>query len=275
MSLDAYNWAWCQRGIRPAQKLILLSLADRAGEDHCAFPSIQRLEYDTELNRKTIIEHLGKLNALGFIRDTGKRVGKTRQITVWQLVGVRGREAFNHTDCVAGMQEQGERGPKTESYLKGRGSKSGTLPFSPVNHPVFSAKGSQKRDTESPNESPIDLTDKRSCDRTMRSYENATHNRAPSIPYQQLVDAYHKILPTHPKIKLLTNARKRSLKARWVGQMGQNIQAWRAYLEYVSKSAFLCGRCEPMPGRRLFMADLDWLIKEGNAVKVYEGKYHE
>ena len=54
MSLVATRWAWSLRGLRPAQKLVLLSLADRAGEDGVCWPSIPRLARDTGLNEKTV-----------------------------------------------------------------------------------------------------------------------------------------------------------------------------------------------------------------------------
>ena len=43
MSLDATLWAWKQK-LKPAQKLLLLSLADRAGENMECYPSVKRLE---------------------------------------------------------------------------------------------------------------------------------------------------------------------------------------------------------------------------------------
>lgn len=50
MSIDATIWAW-KLALKPTQKLLLLSLADRANEKHGCFPSIQRIENDTGLNR--------------------------------------------------------------------------------------------------------------------------------------------------------------------------------------------------------------------------------
>lgn len=56
MSLDATIWAWKAEVESSTQRLILLSLADRAGEDHKCYPSIMRMVKDTKMNRKTIIE---------------------------------------------------------------------------------------------------------------------------------------------------------------------------------------------------------------------------
>ncbi len=67
MSLDATRWAWDQK-VKATQKIILLSLADRADEKHCCFPSIERLEIDTGLNRKTIMLSIKKLAEIGLLQ---------------------------------------------------------------------------------------------------------------------------------------------------------------------------------------------------------------
>ncbi len=54
MSNDATRWAWTAPVKTSAQRLVLLSLADRAGEQHTAWPSMERLAADTVLNLKTV-----------------------------------------------------------------------------------------------------------------------------------------------------------------------------------------------------------------------------
>ncbi|MEF0183553.1 helix-turn-helix domain-containing protein [Acinetobacter baumannii] len=99
MSLDATVWAWKTRqkqkvggALKPLKKLVLLSLADRAGETHECYPSIARLVDDTEMDRKTVLKIIDELIEDGFIIDTGKREGKTKQVKVYLLIGVKGRE---------------------------------------------------------------------------------------------------------------------------------------------------------------------------------------
>ena len=99
MSLDATIWAWKIRqkqkkggSLKPLKKLVLLSLADRASEDHCAFPSMSRLVEDTEMDRKTVLKIIDELIEDGLIVDTGERKGRTKQVKVYQLLGVNGRE---------------------------------------------------------------------------------------------------------------------------------------------------------------------------------------
>ncbi|MDK2594410.1 helix-turn-helix domain-containing protein [Pseudoalteromonas obscura] len=96
MSRAATDWAWKQ-DLNASQKLLLLSLADRADEDHCCWPSITRLVKDTRLNEKTIGANLKKLQALGLIRDTGRRKGVTGKVKVYQLIGVEDERFSNST----------------------------------------------------------------------------------------------------------------------------------------------------------------------------------
>ena len=90
MSLDATRWAWTAPVESCPQRTILLSLADRAGEDHKAWPSIKRLEVDTKCDRKTIMKVLERLQEINLIRFTEETRGNG--VKVYQLVGVRGRE---------------------------------------------------------------------------------------------------------------------------------------------------------------------------------------
>lgn len=99
MSLDATNWAWrvqfknrASGSLKPLKRLVLLSFADRAGEDHTCYPSVKRLEDDTNLDRKTVMKIIAELIEDGLIVDTGERKGRTKQVKVYRLVGVNGRE---------------------------------------------------------------------------------------------------------------------------------------------------------------------------------------
>lgn len=86
MSLDATRWAWKQ-DLSPTRKLVLLALADRAGEKHQCYPSIARLEADTGLYRETIMEAIAEMQA-------GKILGVTKQLgrpSIYQLLGVEDR----------------------------------------------------------------------------------------------------------------------------------------------------------------------------------------
>ena len=92
MSIDATRWAYAQKTGSSARKAVLLSMADRAGEDHTCYPSLDRIASDTELNRKTVIKAIGELEQMGLIQFTGKTRGHGAK--VYQLIGVPSRENY-------------------------------------------------------------------------------------------------------------------------------------------------------------------------------------
>lgn len=89
MSLDATRWAWSIQDITPPEKIVLLSFADRAGEEHTAWPSWSRLMVDTCLSRKTLHKVLLSLQEKGLIIKTGDTI---RQVHVYKLLGVIDRQ---------------------------------------------------------------------------------------------------------------------------------------------------------------------------------------
>lgn len=87
MNIAASRWAWKQFPARPADKLVLLALAYHAEvKTYRAWPSIAALVADTLINRKQVIPALDRLESAGFIQDTGDRMGRTRQVKVYQLM---------------------------------------------------------------------------------------------------------------------------------------------------------------------------------------------
>ena len=92
-------------------------------------------------------------------------------------------------------------------------------------------------------------------------------------PVQEIVDLYHEILPDNPRVMKITDTRRSLIKQRWQTDL-KTLDNWRNYFEHVSQSYFLTGRAQPQPGKPVFFADLEWLIRPSNLVKVAEGKYH-
>ncbi|MDC4681944.1 helix-turn-helix domain-containing protein [Acinetobacter baumannii] len=119
MSLDASIWAFKAEVKTSSQRLVLLALADRAGESHKCYPSIKRMVKDTLLNRKTIIKVLDELEASSFIKFTGEITGNG--VKVYQLIGVMGREEDSVTSPKNGT---GTNNGTSSNF--GTGSKNGT-----------------------------------------------------------------------------------------------------------------------------------------------------
>jgi len=95
---------------------------------------------------------------------------------------------------------------------------------------------------------------------------------ATQTPYQKIVDLYHSICESLPKIRALTAKRKSYIKARW--KENPDMQFWTDFFHRVESSDFLSGRLEPKGDReRPFRADLEWITKESNFIKILEGRY--
>lgn len=136
MSVEAISWALDQPIKHSTAKFVLVVLANCAsGETMTAYPSTGYLVDATGQDRKTVLSNLRRLVDLGLIADTGERRGSTKQVIVYQLNTARGDAA-------------------KQAQIR-NGSKNGTVPKTEGNSPVFpskesrfSAKQSQKRDTE-------------------------------------------------------------------------------------------------------------------------------
>jgi hypothetical protein len=128
MSWETQSWAAKQRPGSASAKLVLLGLASCADANHCAFPSIQWLCDFSDLNRKTVIAALQRLEDGMFplIADTGERRGRTGQVKVYRLAAAA---------AGASSDPASETVPKPEQFQKRNSSVSGS-------------KQSQNRDTE-------------------------------------------------------------------------------------------------------------------------------
>jgi hypothetical protein len=86
MSIRAIDWVFRQNAIASSQdKFVLVALADNAGDTGLAWPAVSTIALKTAQDRKTVIAALRRLQADGWIKDTGKRAGRTKQIKVYQL----------------------------------------------------------------------------------------------------------------------------------------------------------------------------------------------
>ena len=85
MSIQAIAWVFSQE-IRPSTaKFVLVALVNYINDDSTAWCPISRLSEITSQDRKTVMHALSKLEEQGHITDTGKRVGATGQIKLYQV----------------------------------------------------------------------------------------------------------------------------------------------------------------------------------------------
>ena len=99
-----------------------------------------------------------------------------------------------------------------------------------------------------------------------KDIEIEIEKRDTSISLSTIVDLYHVICPSFPKVRTLTEKRKKALNARM--RTGYTLEDFKKLFEMAENSDFLKGK-----NKRNWSADFDWLINDANMAKVLEGKY--
>jgi hypothetical protein len=107
----------------------------------------------------------------------------------------------------------------------------------------------------------------------------ADHHSAPPIkiicPHENIIALYHETLPMCPRVIIWGKTRRGYLKQRWRDNpKHQTLNWWKDYFHHVKQSSFLTGQVPGREGKPAFLADLEWLVRPNNFIKVIEGKYH-
>lgn len=90
-------------------------------------------------------------------------------------------------------------------------------------------------------------------------------------PYPAIVDLFNQTLAELPTVRLVTEERKKAMKARWLtSDVTQDIDWWKEFFNHIRQSEFLMGRKSEE-----FKARFDWIMKKSNFVKIIEGNYHK
>ena len=86
---------------------------------------------------------------------------------------------------------------------------------------------------------------------------------------EAIVQLYHELCPSYPKLEGITNKRRETIESR-LKQYGGDIGKFKRLFENAEGSSYLKGI-----NTRQWSASFDWLISENNAVKVLEGLYSD
>jgi hypothetical protein len=108
----------------------------------------------------------------------------------------------------------------------------------------------------------------------------------PACPTEEIVRLYHEAMPNNPKVKVLNDHRRKTIRARWkdaaslqckpfgYSSREDGLAAWRQFFEVCADSDFLTGRAPAQPGKPPFVADIDFLMSPAGFAKCLENKYH-
>lgn len=105
--------------------------------------------------------------------------------------------------------------------------------------------------------------DKNSIDKFSRDKGNSDSDE--SVSCQQIVDLYHSICISFPKIRSISDARRKAINARL---KTYSLEDFKTVFENAENSSFLKGSND-----RNWSANFDWLIADKNMAKVLEGNY--
>lgn len=97
----------------------------------------------------------------------------------------------------------------------------------------------------------------------------------PDCPHDLIIAAYHAELPMLRQVREWNSARRSLLKTRWrESKERQSVDWWREFFRYVATCPLLVGDHNSATNPN-WQADLEWLIRPSNFVKVIEGKYEK
>ena len=85
------------------------------------------------------------------------------------------------------------------------------------------------------------------------------------VTFNGVLNAYHSLCPSYPKVKVLSDARKKAIKARLNYYSMEDLEeAFRK----AEASDFLKGKND-----RNWQANFDWIMKDRNLAKILDGNY--
>lgn len=115
-------------------------------------------------------------------------------------------------------------------------------------------------------DSTVKETEKKKATTSVVEEAEPTKEQADRTPYKQILDLYHDICKSYPKVVKMTTKREKAIKARLNG--GYTLEDFKKLFETAEQSSFLKGSND-----RGWKADFDWLICESGMTKTLEGKY--
>lgn len=176
------------------------------------------------------------------------------------ITGQMDRDAQKYADTCRKRSEAGKQGgrPKKETGKQDKAKKANGY----SEKQTEAKKGDTEKETDT---ETVTETDTEKGKESSTPYPLKGGQQDP-VPYSKIVDLYHAICISYPKLRAVEGNREKQIAARW--KKYKTLDAFRELFEKAEASDFLKGEND-----RAWTADFDWLIRPTNMSKVLEGKY--
>ena len=157
-------------------------------------------------------------------------------------------EIEKRTNFVKARQENGKKG--------GRPKRTETYRF-PVGLPTDNLL---EDENENENESEVEIDDENG--------NETPPSKLPPCPFKKIMELYHQICVSYPRIEDIEGERKKAVAARW--RKYGDISVFERVFRIAQASSFMKGE-----NGRDWHADFDWMMRPSNIVKILEHKYDD
>lgn len=110
-----------------------------------------------------------------------------------------------------------------------------------------------------------DVDNTSSSDEEDESAEPTTASRQ-RVPYQEVVDLYNSVCISLPRVREVSNSRRKAIRSRY---KKYGIEGIETVFHMAEESDFLTGRT----GNGKWTASFDWIMKQSNFLKILEENY--
>jgi len=271
MSKPIFSWrhAVLESDLHATTKHVLLTLSCHmsAAGDSC-FPTIKTTARECSLSKRTVITHIQKANESGWLLVGVHGFGGKKWRRHEYAVAIPEGGEPNDTEVVNLMHEGGEPNDTEVVNLMHEGGEPNDTEVVNLMH-----EGGEPNDIKVVKEVHSSTSDNSTLSTSCELPIGDTP--AAAVPIKKIINLYHETCSQNPRVIKVTPARAQIIKSRWRNEL-TSLEDWERYFTAVSQSAFLTGRV-PANGSRSkpFIADIDFLTKQGNVVKVMEGKYDD
>jgi hypothetical protein len=212
------------------------------------------------------IELMKDPNVFTLLAQIAYRAKRTKDFSIHGLeVGEALIGDYNSIGLTRGQYREAiKRATKYNQIATNKTTNKGTI-VKLINSDIFDINEEVEQPPKQPDNNQTTTTNKND-----KKEKNNIYSKK-HVPFQAVVDLFNELLPELPPVQLVTEERKKAMKARWnTSEKTQNLDWWKEFFSHIRQSDFLMGKKVDD-----FNATFDWIMKKSNFVKIIEGNYHK